>query len=64
MDLQEMVCDSVDWVHLIQDRLWWLAPVHTVVSVGGSANSKHIHLKKLYFSVKCDKFYLKTFVKT
>jgi hypothetical protein len=31
MDLREIGCGSVDWIHLAQDRDWWRALVITVM---------------------------------
>jgi hypothetical protein len=33
MDLREVGCGSVDWIHLAQDTDWWLAPVNMVINI-------------------------------
>ena len=33
MDLQEMGCGGIDWIHLAQDRGRWWAPVNAVMNL-------------------------------
>jgi len=33
MDLREIGCEGVDWIHLIQDRVQWWALVNTVMNL-------------------------------
>jgi hypothetical protein len=33
MDLKEIKCEGVDWIHLVQDRDWWWALVNTVINL-------------------------------
>jgi len=33
MDLKETECVDVDWIGLIQDRLWWKALVNMVMNL-------------------------------
>jgi hypothetical protein len=33
IDRREIVCGSVDWIHLTQDRDWWRALVNTVMNL-------------------------------
>jgi len=34
MDFREIGWEDVDWIHLIQDRDQWQAPVNTVMNFG------------------------------
>ena len=33
VDLQELGCDSIDWIDVAQDRDRWLAPVNAVMNL-------------------------------
>jgi hypothetical protein len=33
MALKEIVLESVDWIHIVQCRNMWLAPVNTVINL-------------------------------
>jgi hypothetical protein len=33
VDLKEIGCEDVDWIHLAQDRLFWWAVVNTIMTV-------------------------------
>jgi hypothetical protein len=33
MDVDEIGCEGMDWYHLAQDRVHWLALVNTVMSL-------------------------------
>lgn len=32
MDLKELGCWSIDWIHVAQDRKWWQMPVNNVMN--------------------------------
>jgi hypothetical protein len=33
MDLKEIQLEGVDWIHLAQDRDWWLADMNLVIKL-------------------------------
>jgi hypothetical protein len=33
MDIREIGCEGMDWMHLDQDRDWWWALVNTVTNL-------------------------------
>jgi hypothetical protein len=32
MDLRKILCEGVDWIHLVQDRDQWMALMNTVTN--------------------------------
>jgi hypothetical protein len=33
MDLKEICCEDVEWIHLTSDRVQWQVPVYTVMNL-------------------------------